>query len=72
MSIDSEPCSEEDREIHRSLADRFARVVSTHRGISEAACRAYVRKPEIAVRFEIHEVYLQTPGPCCVMGFLRF
>jgi len=61
--LDWRPCNDEDLEAHRRLVERFTRVVASLYGISEAACRAHVHEPRIAIRFEILEIYLQTPGP---------
>ncbi len=57
------PSDDEDREAHERLTERFTRVVTSHFDMSEDACRAHHEEPSLAVRFEILEIYVQTPGP---------
>jgi hypothetical protein len=61
--LDSSPCGQEELFTSERIRDRFTRVVSGMYGLSEEACRAYVLKPTLSVRFEVQEIYLQTPGP---------
>jgi hypothetical protein len=59
----SRPCDGEDLLVYRRLRDRFAKVVSAKFGFPEERCRAFVAEPGIAVTFDVHEIFLQTPGP---------
>ena len=59
----SRPCSDDDMHLFRQIRDRFTRVVSTRFGVPEAVCRRFVAQPELTISFEVHEIYLQTPGP---------
>jgi hypothetical protein len=61
--LDSRPCSEEEIFVYERIRDRFTRVVHGLYGLSEEACCAYVLRPTLSVRFEVREIYLQTPGP---------
>ena len=61
--LSSRPLSDEDRALCREIKERFVKVVSTKFGLPEEACRAFSPGPELAVSFELGEIYLQTPGP---------
>jgi hypothetical protein len=61
--LDSRPCGEEELFLYERTRDRFARVVTALYDLPEDACRAYVLRPTLAMRFEVQEIYLQTPGP---------
>jgi hypothetical protein len=61
--VSSRPCGEEDLAIYRRLRDRFAKVVSAKFGAAEEVSGAFVVEPNVAVTFEIDEIFLQTPGP---------
>jgi hypothetical protein len=58
----SRPCDDDDMHLFRQVRDRFARVV-TRFGVPEAVCRVLVSQPQLTVSFEVHEIFVQTPGP---------
>jgi hypothetical protein len=57
------PDDEEDRHAFERNRERYVRVVHSMYGFPEEAVRAYFRRPAVAVRFEVREIFLQTPGP---------
>jgi hypothetical protein len=61
--VDAGLCTEADLKAFEGLRDRFGTVVTSLYGIPEKACRAYVRKPSLTVRFRVREIFVQTPGP---------
>jgi hypothetical protein len=61
--LGSRPCTEADRVHFRRIRDRFGSVVTANLGIPVEVCRAHILEPELAVTFEVQEIYLQTPGP---------
>ena len=61
--LDAQPSTAADRQAADRQRERFARVVSAHMGVSEAAARAFGQDPDITVRFRVQEIYVQTPGP---------
>jgi len=63
--IDSRPAVDSDRSITEDCRQRFVDAVSRHMPgrFSADSLQARVREPAIAVRVEVHEIYVQTPGP---------
>ncbi len=61
--IESHLPSDADIESHLTARSRFGSVVNELFGLPEEVCAAYISKPVIAVRFEVQEIFLQTPGP---------
>lgn len=60
------PATEHDRAVVARCRERFAcAVVGLHPHFAgeTGALRRYILDPAVAVRFAVHEVYLQTPGP---------
>ena len=61
--VGSHAPSEVDIQAHESARQRFATVVNELFGLPADLCAAYIPPPEIAVRFKVREIFLQTPGP---------
>ena len=63
--LDSRPATGADRPVYEACRQRFVTAVSRQFGkrFSEASLHARYREPSLAVRFEVHEIYVQTPGP---------
>ena len=61
--VSSHPCGEEDLALYRQVRDRFAKAVAAKFGAPEELSSAFVIEPNVAVTFEIDEIFLQTPGP---------
>jgi hypothetical protein len=57
------PDDDEDRHAFERARDRYVRTVTRLFGFPEDQCLRYFRRPELAVRFEVREIFLQTPGP---------
>ncbi|MCI0621213.1 MAG: hypothetical protein L0387_06020 [Acidobacteria bacterium] len=58
----SQPTSA-DLAAHQRMRNRFAKAVNQLFGVPEDKCRAYIARPSLVVRFTVHEIFLQTPGP---------
>ena len=55
---------EEDLEAARQIRERFVKSVRhIYADALEPLLRAFMQVPVLAVEFEVHEIYLQTPGP---------
>lgn len=53
-----------DVELVDEIRERFVRGVRPSAGeLADAALRAFIREPVIAVDMEVREIYVQTPGP---------
>ncbi len=61
--VDAGPCTAPDLSAFEGLRDRFGSVVHSLYGIPEKACRAYIARPSVTVRFRVREIFVQTPGP---------
>jgi len=62
--LDTRPVDDdEDRHAFERVRERFVRALVTLFGYEEDTCRRYVPVPAIAVRFEVREIFVQTPGP---------
>lgn len=61
--VDVAHCSGDDLKTVEGLRDRFAQTVSRLFGVPDAACRSYIGRPGITVRFQVYEIFVQTPGP---------
>ena len=61
--VDSRPCDETDIVTFERYRERFGNFVSSRMGLSKEACYAYFIEPSIVIRFKVHEIFLQTPGP---------
>jgi len=63
--IDSRPPVDSDRTVTEACRRRFVEAVGRHMHgrFSDDSLRARVREPALAVRFEVHEIFVQTPGP---------
>jgi hypothetical protein len=57
------PDDDEDRHAFERARDRYVGAVSRLFGFPEEKVRRHFRRPEIAVRFEVREIFVQTPGP---------
>jgi hypothetical protein len=58
------PVQEEDLEIADRIRERFVKSVRhVYADSMEPLLKAFHHAPVVAVEFEVHEVYLQTPGP---------
>ena len=54
----------DDLEMVDRVRERFVRNVRPiFPDLTEAALRAFVQRPQLAVEYEVLEIYLQTPGP---------
>lgn len=55
---------QEDVDAVERIRERFVRnVIPLYPGAPPQPLRSFILQPELAVEFEVHEVYLQTPGP---------
>ena len=63
--LDSRRATEADLPVFEACRQRFVDAVTRLFGnrFSEASLRARYREPSLAVRFEVQEIYVQTPGP---------
>ncbi len=61
--VDTDPVGDEDLGVYETIRLRFGDVVSAQFGLPVDDCRAYYRRPAIAVRLRVEEIFLQTPGP---------
>jgi hypothetical protein len=57
------PPDEEDRLAASRMRERFTKIIALLYGINEETCVAHLRDPTVAVRFQVEEIFLQTPGP---------
>lgn len=60
------PATEADRLVTSRCRERFSAAVRgllTHLAGEDAALRRYILEPAVAVRLEVREIFLQTPGP---------
>jgi hypothetical protein len=60
------PSTEYDRAVVARCRERFASAVTallSNYASQSQALRRYILDPAVAVRFDVREVYLQTPGP---------
>jgi hypothetical protein len=58
------PIDSEDRAVDSRIRERFAKGV--HKVFADWSVdmlRGFVPEPALAVEFEVHEIFLQTPGP---------
>ena len=53
----------EDRHAFERVRERYVRAVVAFTGFPEERVRTFIRTPDIAVRFEVREIFVQTPGP---------
>jgi hypothetical protein len=64
--LELRPSTDADRAVVARCRERFSaavRVLLPHLAHQEAALNRYILDPAVAVRFEVKEIYLQTPGP---------
>ena len=61
--VDALPPNDADIDAFERIRERFVKNVSPLFGFPEEVCRAYIAPPGIIVRFVVHEIFLQTPGP---------
>ncbi len=63
--VDSRPAGAADRAVYESCRQRFVDAVQRHtrNRFADAILRARFREPRLAVRFEVQEIFVQTPGP---------
>jgi hypothetical protein len=55
---------EDDAEIADRVRRRFVKSLRPlYADVPEDVLRSFVSPPSLAVEFEVHEIYLQTPGP---------
>jgi hypothetical protein len=54
---------EADMAAHERARERFAKSVNQAFGLPEDMCRAYILPPSIVIRFDVREIFVQTPGP---------
>jgi hypothetical protein len=55
---------DEDLNVAKRIRERFAKSLRhVYADALEPLLRAFIQVPVIAVEFEVHEIYLQTPGP---------
>ena len=55
---------EEDLNVAKHIRERFVKSVRhVYADSLEPLLRAFIQVPVVAVEFEVHEIYLQTPGP---------
>ena len=57
------PPAADDVAIYEQGRERFVRSVRSFFNLPEEALRALIPKPHVVVRFQVEEIYLQTPGP---------
>jgi hypothetical protein len=63
--LDSRPPRTADRRLYDACRRRFADAVRRHtrERFAESVLHGWFREPALALRFEVREIYLQTPGP---------
>jgi hypothetical protein len=63
--LDSRPATAADRPVFEACRGRFVESVRRLFGdqFSDKSLRARFRDPSLALRFEVREIYVQTPGP---------
>lgn|SRR5262245_4112442 len=61
--LDHRPAAAADLAIHEQSRERFVRSVRSILNQPDGALRAFLPRPDVIVRFEVEEIYLQTPGP---------
>jgi hypothetical protein len=55
---------QEDVDAVERIRERFVRnVIPLYPGAPAQPLRSFIMAPELAVEFDVHEIYLQTPGP---------
>jgi hypothetical protein len=58
------PVQPDDIDIVNRIRDRFMKSIRTIFPMApEGTMKAFVSRPGLAVEFEVHEIYVQTPGP---------
>jgi hypothetical protein len=57
------PLQPEDIDAVDRIRERFVKSVTQLYPDAEPLLRSFILRPELAVEFEVREVYLQTPGP---------
>jgi len=63
--LDDRPLGPGDLELYEACRERFVTAIKHHTGerFEDAALWAWIREPELAIRFEVQEIFVQTPGP---------
>lgn len=62
--VSHRPADREDVEIANRTRERFfSSIIQLFGDAASVPVRAFVQPPSIAVEFEVHEIYVQTPGP---------
>ena len=61
--VSSRPINDEDLKVHQLVRERFAKLFSPMLGGPEEKVREFVLQPDLAVTFQVNEIYIQTPGP---------
>lgn len=61
--IDSRSFEEGDRPLYENCRERFVAACLPRFGFPEDVLRRFIFEPAIIVRFEVREVFVQTPGP---------
>jgi len=61
--VDSRPFVEDDRSLYENCRDRFVAACLPRFGFAEDVLRRFILEPDIAVRFAVREIFVQTPGP---------
>jgi len=69
--IDSRPVRESDQAVYERCRQNFVEACLPRFGISEEALRRFIPEPALAVRFQVHDIFVQTPGPSAGRRLVR-
>jgi hypothetical protein len=61
--LEAQPCSEGDLAFVAQVRERFVQAISRIFAIPDDAIRAYFQWPGVALRMQVREIFVQTPGP---------
>ena len=61
--LDSRPVREEDVLVYQDCRERFVSACLKYYNFPQKISQRYQWKPDIAIRFGVQEIYIQTPGP---------
>jgi hypothetical protein len=61
--VASRPANEADHDLVNRTAEKFKVLFQPLFGFSDRGCASRFAKPVLAITFEVHEIYNQTPGP---------
>lgn len=61
--LDLRPVQDEDRALNRACRERFVRAVKPLFDVADDVLGRHIPDPTLAVRMDVEEIYIQTPGP---------